>query len=205
MIGFVIRIGVSVIQLAQRFKQPPLRLNLMVILILQTQKVEANVTCELPTSILARDCIDLLEQGFKKDGVYHINPDDRGSFHVFCDQTTNGGGWIVFQKRFNGSEDFHRNLSDYKNGFGNLNGEFWLGNDRIHRLTDRHHQLLVELDGFNNIIGYAQYETFSVDSEENGYKIHLGPYSGQSVIKAREYGIKSCKIQNTEKFIFLQF
>ncbi|CAH3160698.1 unnamed protein product, partial [Porites lobata] len=150
----------------------------MVILILQTQKVEANVACELPTSLLARDCIDLLEQGFKKDGVYHINPDDRGSFHVFCDQTTNGGGWIVFQKRFNGSEDFHRNLSDYKNGFGNLNGEFWLGNDRIHRLTDRHHQLLVELDGFNNITGYAQYETFSVDSEENGYKIHLGPYSG---------------------------
>ena len=119
-----------------------------------------------------------MEQGFKKDGVYHINPDDKGSFHVFCDQTTNGGGWIVFQKRFNGSEDFHRNLSDYKNGFGNLNGEFWLGNDRIHRLTDRHHQLLVELDGFNNITGYAQYETFGVDSEENGYKIHLGPYSG---------------------------
>ena len=33
----------------------------------------------------------------------------------------------VFQKRIDGSEDFYRGWNDYVNGFGKLDGEFWLG------------------------------------------------------------------------------
>ena len=124
--------------------------------------------------------MDLLEKGFKRNGVYFIKPDSQEPFHVFCDQNTNGGGWIVFQKRFDGSEDFDRNWSDYKNGFGNLTQEFWLGNDRIYRLTDQHHELLVELEEYDKSVAHVRYSYFIIGSEENGYELHLGSYTGSA-------------------------
>ena len=84
---------------------------------------------------MKKNCAELYKSGERINGVYTIDPDDSGAFDVFCDQTTAGGGWTVFQKRLDGSVDFSRGWADYKRGFGNLNGEFWLGLDKINRLT----------------------------------------------------------------------
>ena len=54
---------------------------------------------------------------------------------MYCDQTTAGGGWTVIQEKMDGSVNFNRTQDDYKHGFGNLVGEFWLGLDKINRLT----------------------------------------------------------------------
>ena len=79
--------------------------------------------------------------------MYTINPDGLGAFDVYCDQTVAGRGWTVFQKRMDGSVDFYRNWTDYKRGFGNLSGEFWLGLDKIHRLTSSgKYKLRVDLE-----------------------------------------------------------
>ena len=115
----------------------------------------------------------------RKDGVYAINPDGQGSFQVRCDMSTDRGGWIVFQRRQNGSQDFRLGWSDYKAGFGDLNGEFWLGLDKIHRLSKSGQNVLrVDLMDFDNAEAYAKYGTFSVADELDKYRLNIGSYSG---------------------------
>ena len=111
--------------------------------------------------------------------MYTIDPDGEGAFNVFCDQKTAGGGWTVFQKRLDGSVDFYRNWDDYKNGFGNLNSEFWLGLDEIYRLTEKkRNRLRVDLEDFTSSNAYAEYGWFAISNETTKYKLSLGRYSG---------------------------
>ena len=88
-----------------------------------------------------KSCAEFYKSGQRKSSVYKIKPDGLGPFGVFCDQETAGGGWTVIQKRLDGSVNFKRGWKDYKNGFGNLNGEFWLGLDKMHRLTKTKNKL----------------------------------------------------------------
>ena len=78
---------------------------------------------------------ELYKSGRRVRGVYLIDPDDLGAFNVYCDQTTAGGGQTVIQERMDGSVNFNRTQDDHKHGFSNLVGEFWLGPDKINRLT----------------------------------------------------------------------
>ena len=93
-------------------------------------------------------------------GVYTIIPEGGKPIKVLCDMMTEGGGWTVFQRHMDGSVDFYREWTAYKTGFGNLCGEFWLGNDNLHRLTAAEEvELRVELEDFDGNITYAEYTT----------------------------------------------
>ncbi|KAL9967656.1 hypothetical protein ACROYT_G025936 [Oculina patagonica] len=126
-----------------------------------------------------RDCSDLLKSGSTQSGLYSVNPDGRGHFTVCCDMRTDGGGWTVFQRRQDGSVDFYRGWNDYKAGFGQLTAEFWLGNDKIHRLTaSRPSSLRVELEDWNGVKVYAKYGKFNIGDEQAQYRLEVGSYSG---------------------------
>ena len=89
----------------------------------------------------------------------------------------------MIQKRLNGSVDFYLNWSDYKLGFGSLRSEFWLGLDKIHRLTlDDKSMLRVDLEDFEGDTAYAAYNKFKVMSENDKYKLIIGSYSGRKVL-----------------------
>ena len=126
-----------------------------------------------------KSCAQLLQDGFTSSGVYTINPDGGKPIQVLCDMVTNGGGWTVFQRRLDGSVDFFLGWESYKNGFGNLSGEFWLGNDNLHRLTSAGSVTLrVDLADFEGDIRYAEYTTFKVADEADKYRLSIGGYSG---------------------------
>ena len=96
-----------------------------------------------------KNCAALYKAGQRTSGVYRVSPDDAGYFDVYYDQTTAGGGWTMFQKRLDGLVYFDRVWNDYKQGFENLSTEFWLGLDKIHRLTKGRSKLRVDLEDFN--------------------------------------------------------
>ena len=135
-----------------------------------------------PVFIAFKNCAEIYKSAGKStDGIYTIKPDNMTAFEVFCDQTTAGGGWTVFQRRLDGSVDFYRNWSDYKHGFGDVYGEFWLGLDKIHRLTsDNNSMLRVDLEDFKGNTTYAEYNVFGVMSEKDKYRLILGFHSGKT-------------------------
>ena len=114
-------------------------------------------------------------------GVYIINADGKQSFQVFCDMATDSGGWTVIQRRADGSVEFYKTWMEYKNGFGNLDNEFWLGNDKIHRLTiGRNMEIRFDLEDVDGNKAYALYKMFYIDGEDEKYKVHVGSYSGNA-------------------------
>ena len=129
-------------------------------------------------SSTAENCAKRYKSGLAASGVFKIFPGGQMSFDIFCDQPKAGGGWIVFQKRLDGSADFYRNWTDYKRGFGDLSGEFWLGLDKIHRLTSQTNtKLPVELKDFEGNTAYAEYDIFAVADEADNYRLSVAGYT----------------------------
>uniref|UniRef100_A0A098M175 Ficolin 2 n=1 Tax=Hypsiglena sp. JMG-2014 TaxID=1550645 RepID=A0A098M175_9SAUR len=127
----------------------------------------------------ARNCKELLKRGVVLSGWYTIYLEDCQALKVLCDMDTDGGGWIIFQRRSDGSVDFFRDWAAYKKGFGNQLTEFWLGNDNLHRLTSLGmNELRVDLIDFNNKHSFAKYASFGVAAESYWYRLTLGSFTG---------------------------
>ena len=127
-----------------------------------------------------KNCAELMKAGKTTSDVYSIDPDGQGAFDVFCDQnTTQGGGYVVIQRRKDGSVDFFRKWTEYQNGFGDLKGEFWLGLDKIYRLTNQtKNELSVDLTDWDGNSSQALYNGFTVGGESTNYIVDFDSFVG---------------------------
>ncbi|KAH8291415.1 hypothetical protein KR054_011380, partial [Drosophila jambulina] len=91
-----------------------------------------------------------------------------------------GLGWLVIQRRRDGLVNFYRDLSDYKAGFGDLNGDFFIGLEKLHLLTSyQPFELYVYIKTLNGVEKFAKYDEFSIGNKSENYQLKvLGSYSG---------------------------
>ncbi|XP_058631189.1 tenascin isoform X2 [Onychostoma macrolepis] len=127
-----------------------------------------------------KDCSQTLLNGETTSGLHtiYLRGDESQPLQVYCDMTTDGGGWIVFVRRQSGKVEFFRNWKNYTAGFGDLNDEFWLGLSNLHKITSSgQYELRVDLRDKGES-AYAQYDKFSVSEPRSRYKVHVGGFSG---------------------------
>ncbi|XP_055600113.1 microfibril-associated glycoprotein 4-like [Uranotaenia lowii] len=126
-----------------------------------------------------RTCYDVRNS---PSGIHQLHSKKRygAPYGALCDNDYSGGGWTVIQKRFDGSVDFYRGWKDYEDGFGDLQGEFWLGLETIHELTSsKRHELHVLLEDFEGNSKVATYDDFRVADEAEKYRLEsLGRHNG---------------------------
>ncbi|XP_022067532.2 angiopoietin-1 isoform X1 [Acanthochromis polyacanthus] len=126
-----------------------------------------------------RDCADLYQDGFHKNGVYTIHINQQDTKKVYCNMETAGGGWTVIQRREDGSVDFQRTWKEYKMGFGSMSAEHWLGNEYVYQLTSqRQYALRVELTDWDGHQAFSLYDRFQIGSEKQNYRLFLKSHSG---------------------------
>ncbi|XP_077357476.1 fibrinogen beta chain [Festucalex cinctus] len=155
-------------------------------------KEPCQTKCPIPV-VTGKECEDIYRRGGKDSQMYLIQPDPFApAYKVFCDQSTNNGGWLLIQNRLDGSVDFGRRWDEYRRGFGNIAldvgkghcetpGEYWLGNERISQLTKMGAtELLFEMQDWTGAKVHAQYELFTMQAESSDYMLSVSDYSGNA-------------------------
>ncbi|KAJ0055516.1 hypothetical protein NL108_005392, partial [Boleophthalmus pectinirostris] len=142
---------------------------------------------ERQADYVGQDCVAIQQFHLKgeSNGLFKIQPAPSApAVTVYCQQEGLMGGWLLAQQRENGALSFNRTWAEYRNGFGKIdeqgNGEFWLGNQNLHLLTNQGETLLkVELEDWEGGVASAEY-VVKVGSEAEGFPLQVSGYSGDA-------------------------
>ncbi|XP_072175208.1 ryncolin-2-like [Diadema setosum] len=150
-----------------------------------------------PVDRTYRDCFEMKNAGCVTSGVYTVNiGPEMVPVDVYCDMVLDGGGWLLFQRRLDGSVDFDLDWSNYKAGFGNLSGEFWLGNDNIHLLAQQQdYGLRIDLEARSGSTTNSTASEFYVADETDNFRLIVDGLGGNardalSYINATEFSTR---------------
>ena len=133
-------------------------------------------------------CCEVKSNAFKfstrplKSRVYNITNfcgNCEVSAEGYCDAVADGGGWLVVQRRQDGSVDFNRGWVEYEEGFGSLTGELWYGLRPLHCLTNQGQwQLHIDFTFTNGTKSYLSYKNFSVGPSNSQYQLSISGFTG---------------------------
>ncbi|KAL4660100.1 angiopoietin-related protein 3-like isoform X1 [Arapaima gigas] len=125
---------------------------------------------------LPKDCQEVYNRGERTSGVYTIRPNESQPFSVYCEMTAVGGSTII-QRRQDGSIDFDQTWEKYEHGFGEFNGDFWLGLQKIQSISQQGNYVLhIELEDWKMGRLFADYQ-FSLGGPTTHYSLvleHIG-------------------------------
>jgi len=88
---------------------------------------------------------------------------------------------LLIQQKLPGFNAFNRSWAEYKVGFNDSRGNYWLGNDLLSQLTmTGRYKLRFDLQSRSNTSNWysAEYSALIVLSESSNYTLHVSGYKG---------------------------
>ena len=164
--------------------------------------------CPILTS-LNGSCCEVNSNDFKfsttslKSRVYNITNfcgDCQAVAEGYCDAVTEGGGWLVVQRRQDGSVDFNRGWVEYEEGFGSLTGELWYGLRPLHCLTNQGRwKLRIDFTFANGTKSYLSYNKFAVGPANSQYQLSISGFTGITTDPFTTHNINGMKFTTKDR------
>ncbi|KAH8360204.1 hypothetical protein KR093_011400, partial [Drosophila rubida] len=107
-------------------------------------------------------------------GIQEVQLPNEERIRVLCDCD----GWMIIQRRIDGKQDFNKNWEEYKLGFGDMHGDFFLGLENLHHITSsKVHELHISLsNSWRRFL--VKYDNFRIGNSASFYKLDsLGEFT----------------------------
>ena len=152
----------------------------------------------LESHILSSECTSIHTSGSTSSGIYPIWLNRGFQFtYVYCDMelVSTKKGWTTIQRRMNGEVNFNRGWDDYVRGFGNPQGEYWLGLENIYRLSrltispssifhlPKPPEVGFDLEDWDGVKTFDEYKMVLMEPKESNYKLYVAGRNTSSCFK----------------------
>ena len=167
------------------------------------------IDASCPLTSVNGSCCEVKSNDFKfstasfESRVYNITNfcgDCQAVAEGYCDAFTDGGGWLVVQRRQDGSVDFNRGWVEYEEGFGSLIGELWYGLHPLHCLTNQGQwKLHIDFTFTNGTKSYLSYNKFAVGPANSQYQLSISGFTGITDDPFTGYNINGMKFTTKDR------